>query len=150
MRPHDGAADAYRNRGNGTDDWQPSRVRSIEELPIALALLTVTGGDFEQSICGGANYGRDCDSIASMAGAIAGALHGDSVIRPAWITRIDEANRVDLGAVARDLMQVTIGLQQRESVEATLRSAAFARLSATDAGTIAPRARHDLPDGRGQ
>ncbi len=136
MRPHDGAADTFRDRGNGTDDWQPSRERSIEEVPLALAFLVVAGGDIEQAMCGGANYGRDCDSIASMAGAIAGALHGDRAIRPAWIARIDEANRADLGALAADLVGVARRLQRRQRAQATERAHAFARLGASgdDAG----------------
>lgn len=132
MRPYDGAAEIYRDRGNGTDDWQPSRERSIEELPLALAFLLITDGAFEQAVCGAANYGRDCDSIASMAGAILGALHGDTAIRPAWIARIDEANRVDLGAMARNLALVTERLQRRELAEALQRSEQFALLTATD------------------
>lgn len=140
MRPYDGAADIFRDRGNGTDDWQPSRERGIEELPLALAFLVVADGDFEQAVCGGANYGRDCDSIASMAGAIAGALHSDGVIRLAWIARIDEANRVDLGALAADLGGVARRLQQRQLAEAMERGHAFAHLGARgdDAGRDGP------------
>ena len=74
-------------RGNGSNDWQPSREHSIEKVPIALALLVVTGGDYEASIFAGTNYGRDNDSIAGSAGAIAGALHGAKAIRPAWIAQ---------------------------------------------------------------
>ena len=138
MRPYDGAADIFRDRGNGTDDWQPSRERSIEELPLALAFLVVADGDCEQAICGGANYGRDCDSIASMAGAIAGALHGDGALRPAWIARIDDANRTDLGALAVDLAGVAWRLQQRQLREVTERGHAFAHLGASGdaAGTV--------------
>ena len=91
--PFDGAADDFHNRGNGTDDWNPSRTHSIEEVPIALGFLVVTDGDFEQSIFGGANYGRDCDSIAGMAGSIAGALHGAKALRDEWIHRVNETNR---------------------------------------------------------
>jgi ADP-ribosylglycohydrolase len=130
MRPHDGAADSFRDRGNGTDDWQPSRERSLEELPLALAFLLIANGEFEQAVCAAANYGRDCDSIASMAGAIAGALHGDGVIRPTWTARIDEVNRVDIGAVARDLAALAERLQQRAFAEATTRAEEFARLGA--------------------
>jgi hypothetical protein len=52
----------------------PSRLHAIEELPIAVGLLLATGGDYEETVLGGVNYGRDSDSIASMGGALAGAL----------------------------------------------------------------------------
>jgi hypothetical protein len=101
IRPFDGSAeDGVRDRGNGTDDWGPSRLKSIEEVPVALGFLVVAGGEFEPAVFGAANYGRDNDSIAGMAGAIAGALHGDGAIRREWIARIDEANRVDLDPLA--------------------------------------------------
>ena len=96
MRPFDGAADDFHNRGNGSDDWNPSRTHSIEEVPIALGFLVVTDGDYEHSIFGGANYGRDCDSIAGMAGSISGALHGAGAIRSGWIQQVNEANRIDM------------------------------------------------------
>jgi ADP-ribosylglycohydrolase len=142
MRPFDGAANVFRDRGNGTDDWQPSRLRAIEELPLALAFLIIADGDFETAVCGAANYGRDCDSIASMAGAMAGAMHGEAVIRPAWIARIEEANRIDLGGVARDLTLLTQRLQRRALAEAQARAAAFARLGA-DQDAVAEPARVD-------
>jgi ADP-ribosylglycohydrolase len=137
MRPHDGAADIFRDRGNGTDDWQPSRVRGIEELPLALALLSIADGDYEQAVLGAANYGRDCDSIASMAGAILGALHGDTAIKPAWMARVDEANRVDLGALAANLAQAVARIQRRDHAEATQRAVEFATLVGGDTGVSA-------------
>lgn len=128
IRPYDGAAERFRDRGNGTDDWRPSRERSIEELPIALGFLIVAGGDFETSVFGAANYGRDNDSIASMAGAIAGALHGDRAVRPEWIARINEANRVDLNPLAEGLATLARTLQERQLDEATARNRIFAEL----------------------
>ena len=125
MRPHDGAAENMFDRGNGTDDWQPSRQRSIEELPIALGLLTVTDGDFEGSISGGANYGRDCDSIAGMAGAIAGTLQGAGTIRSAWIEQINSANRVDLRLIAEGLVDLATTQQQRQFEAARNRAEMF-------------------------
>lgn len=133
MRPLDGSAEDGRiDRGNRTDDWQPSRLRSIEELPVALGFLLVTGGDFERSLFGAVNYGRDNDSIAGMAGAIAGALHGDRVIRPAWIERINEANRVDLLPLADGLATLAQDLQRRQFTAAAARKAAFAQLLAAE------------------
>ncbi len=128
MRPYDGAADNFRDRGNGTDNWQPSRTHSIEELPIALGMLVVAGGNFEQSIFGGANYGRDCDSIASMAGAISGTLHGVQTIRPAWIQQVNTINRCDLTDLALGLAALASTLQRDQLERSRLREQAFARL----------------------
>ena len=118
-----------RDRGNKTDDWAPSRLKSIEEVPVALGFLIVANGDFEQSIFGAANYGRDNDSIAGMAGAIAGALHGDGVIRPEWIAQVNAANRVDLDPLARDLTRLAVTLQQEQLAAAQARQKEFAVLT---------------------
>jgi ADP-ribosylglycohydrolase len=132
IRPFDGSAeDGVRDRGNRSDDWAPSRLKAIEEVPVALGFLIVANGDFEQAVFGAANYGRDNDSIAGMAGAIAGALHGDAVIRPEWIVRINTANRVDLDPLARDLTALATELQRRQFTAAQTRSAEFAELAAS-------------------
>ena len=128
--PHDVGALEPLNRGNGTDDWTPSRMKSIEEVPVALGFLVVTGGDLKTSIFGGANYGRDCDSIAGMAGTIAGALHGFDAVPAHWVTAIDEQNRCDMRPLARDLAALAVKLAEQESVAAEEKSAMFAALAA--------------------
>lgn len=134
VRLFDGSAeDGVRDRGNKTDDWAPSRRKSIEELPVALGFLIVAKGDFEQAIVGASNYGRDNDSIAGMAGAIAGALHGDAVIRTEWIAQVNAANRVDLDPLARDLTALTTQLQQEQFAAAQARNREFEVLAGADA-----------------
>lgn len=128
IKPYDGAAEMPRMRGQGGNHWQPSREHSIEELPIALGFLVVADGDYEGSIFGGANYGRDNDSIAGMAGAIAGALHGARAIRPNWIEQINQANRIDLKPLALDLTALTHSLQQSQHEAAQARNQAFTEL----------------------
>ena len=128
IKPYDGAAEMPTMRGQGGNHWQPSREHSIEELPIALGFLVVTGGDYEGSIFGGANYGRDNDSIAGMAGAIAGALHGARAIRANWIEQINQANRIDLKPLALDLTALTHSLQQSQREAAQARNQAFTEL----------------------
>ena len=103
MRPYDGAAENMHDRGNGSDEWNPSRLKSIEEVPIALAMLKVTNGDLQKAIFGGTNYGRDCDSIAGMAGSIAGAMHGFEAVPTEWVEAIDRENHIDMRPMARDL-----------------------------------------------
>ena len=65
---------------------------SLEFMPVVPALLHLCGGDVNQSIIEGANFGRDCDTIGSLAGNIAGVLHGASAIRPEWIEQVEQAN----------------------------------------------------------
>ena len=129
IRPYDTATETKVGRGTpGANNWLPSREHSIEEVPIALGFLVVTGGDFEGSICGGTNYGRDNDSIAGMAGAIAGALHSAGAIRSTWMEQINSANRIDLAPIARDLANLTAKLQKRQVEEAQARTSAFSEL----------------------
>lgn len=129
MRKYDTSPDdAKSERGNGTDDWTPSRSHSIEEVPVALGFLVVTGGDFEGTIMGGTNYGRDNDSIAGMGGAIAGALHGIDALRPEWVKQINAANRIDLMPLAGDLADLTRALQARQLAAARSRQVAFEKL----------------------
>ena len=85
----------------------PSRLHSIEEVPIALGLLVATGGDYTETMLGGVNYGRDSDSIASMGGALAGAL-GSRVPRQ-WIDEIGAASRIDLEEPGFVMAEVAAG-----------------------------------------
>ena len=114
IRPFDTAPDVFRDRGNGTNDWTPSREHSIEEVPAALGLLLVTGGDFVSAVQASANYGRDCDSTAGMAGSIAGAMAPHTVPEH-WRRTVAEANRMDLDSLARGLAGLTLKLAQTEA-----------------------------------
>ena len=57
-------------------------------------LLLVAGGDFRAAVLGAVNYGRDADSIATMAGAICGALGGPDV-GAGGVGRDDRAGQPD-------------------------------------------------------
>jgi hypothetical protein len=79
-------------------------VFSLEIVPCALALSLVARGDPEQAIIGAANLGRDCDTIACMAGGLTGALHGASALPAAWAEQVLRLNpEPDLAKVAEDL-----------------------------------------------
>tara|TARA_A100001391_G_scaffold203992_1_gene198039 strand:+ start:1409 stop:2617 length:1209 start_codon:yes stop_codon:yes gene_type:complete len=86
--------------GRPTQNYQPSRFYSIEELPLALGFALVAHGDFRQAVEDGINSGRDTDSIGVMAGAILGAMHGEAVIDAGEATQIDTINRLDLAGEA--------------------------------------------------
>ncbi|MGW7438797.1 ADP-ribosylglycohydrolase family protein [Streptomyces sp. NPDC054849] len=104
VAPYDSVGPDYRTPS--LDARRPSRLHSIEELPIALGMLLIADGGYEASVLGAVNYGRDCDSIATMAGAIAGALGGEAVVPAVWAKQVAEASRLDLHAPARSLAAV--------------------------------------------
>jgi ADP-ribosylglycohydrolase len=87
--------------GVPTMAYQPSRLMSIEELPMALAFCLLREGDFRGAVEDSINSGRDTDSIGVMSGAILGALHGNTIIEPDVLAGIEHANRLDLRAAAR-------------------------------------------------
>jgi ADP-ribosylglycohydrolase len=116
--------------------YQPSRLGSIEELPLALGFALVNGGDFRRSIEDGINSGRDTDSIGVMAGAILGAMHGEAVIVEADRQTLDSANRFDLNSSA-DAFTTTVAnilLADRHARDAAerARDALFAEAPAAD------------------
>ncbi|WP_431642428.1 ADP-ribosylglycohydrolase family protein [Enterobacter mori] len=86
--------------GVPTMAYQPSRLMSIEELPMALAFCLLREGDFLGAVEDSINSGRDTDSIGVMSGAILGALHGNTIIEPDVLAGIEHANRLDLRAAA--------------------------------------------------
>ncbi len=63
-----------------------------ESLAIAFAFLALTGGNFEKTVIGCVNFGRDNDSSASVAGAIAGALFSVDNIPNQWVQMVESVN----------------------------------------------------------
>ncbi|MEV1007315.1 ADP-ribosylglycohydrolase family protein [Streptomyces sp. NPDC049881] len=104
VAPFDTVGPEYRQPSLGAR--RPSRLHAIEELPVALGMLLVGGGDFRETVLGSVNYGRDCDSIATMSGAIVGALHGEDAVPAEWSEEIARASRLDLRAPAGVLAAV--------------------------------------------
>ncbi|MEU3981796.1 ADP-ribosylglycohydrolase family protein [Streptomyces sp. NPDC026672] len=102
VAPYDTVGPDYRAPSLGAR--RPSRLHSIEELPVALGMLLIAGGDHRRAVLGSVNYGRDCDSIATMAGALAGAL--GSPVPEDWAKTVAEASRLDLWEPARALAGV--------------------------------------------
>ncbi|OLZ68142.1 hypothetical protein AV521_21790 [Streptomyces sp. IMTB 2501] len=103
VAPYDTVGPDY--RASSLVARRPSRLHAIEELPIALGMLLVSGGNHRHAVLGAVNYGRDCDSIATIAGALAGAL--GSPFPEDWAKTVAEASRLGLWAPARSLTEVT-------------------------------------------
>ncbi|WP_435056945.1 ADP-ribosylglycohydrolase family protein [Streptomyces sp. bgisy060] len=130
VAPFDTVGPDYRSPSLGAR--RPSRLHAIEELPIALGMLLVGGGDFRRTVLGAVNYGRDCDSIATMAGAIVGALHGESAVPSSWAKQVADASRLDLHAPARALAAVAREVFARDTALRRDHESAFAGLTGAD------------------
>ncbi len=89
--------------GVPSNHYTPSRVFSIEELPIALGYIVLNDGEFYNSINDGINSGRDTDSIGVMIGVILGAFHGSSIFSSESIEMINKKNKIDLYDVSERL-----------------------------------------------
>ncbi len=87
---------------------------SRETVSCAFALFHLAGGDPNKAVSYGANYGRDADTIATMAGALSGALQGASAIRPEWLRKVETHNRGQK-ELARRMMDVAL----RKAADAT-------------------------------
>jgi len=127
VRPFDSVGELYRQPAQ--DSRRPSRLRSIEELPVALGLLKVTGGDVRGCILGATNYGRDSDSIATMSGAIAGALGGESAVPAEWAEAVSTGSRLDLRAGGLAMAGVAREIFAADEADFRRRSAAMTSLS---------------------
>jgi ADP-ribosylglycohydrolase len=81
---------------------------SRETVPLTLALWWLGQGDVADCIIYAANLGRDADTIASMVGAMAGALRGAASIQADWVDKVRRVAAVDQEALAEDLARVAL------------------------------------------
>ncbi|MFD8415787.1 ADP-ribosylglycohydrolase family protein [Streptomyces sp. NPDC059650] len=127
VAPYDSVGPDY--RAPSLAARRPSRLHSIEELPVALGMLVVAGGAYEDAVLGAVNYGRDCDSTATMAGAVAGALSGGAAVPAGWAKQVAEASRLDLHAPAAALAAVAREVFALDRSRRRAHEAAFATIA---------------------
>jgi len=138
VEPFDSVGADYRNPDLGAR--RPSRLHSIEELPIALGFLVISRGDYRNAVLGAVNYGRDADSIASMAGALAGALNGIDAVPAEWRQGVASASRKDIEAPGRVMAAVAREVfaedkRRRRAAEAAFEELVVEGRRAADLGT---------------
>ncbi len=118
FKPYDTLEDEYRQQGD--DARKPSRLLSIEELPVALGMLVVSQGSYREGVLGGVNYGRDSDSIATMTGAISGALNGVAGIPQDWLSTVEKASHRDFSKSAALLVEIAREIRNKDQAHQTL------------------------------
>jgi len=128
IEPFDTVGPEY--RAPDMDARRPSRTKAIEELPVALGFVLLAGGDYTDAVLGAVNYGRDADSIATMAGAITGAIGGTASVPAQWREQVATASRLDISEPGRVLATLAAELHTQDAQRAAARAAARDRLAA--------------------
>ncbi|WLW55807.1 ADP-ribosylglycohydrolase family protein [Streptomyces sp. YU58] len=71
-----------------------------EAVALAFGAYAAADGDFTRAVLTAVNMGRDADTTAAVAGALAGATHGTSAIPTDWATAIGPARGSCLPSMA--------------------------------------------------
>jgi ADP-ribosylglycohydrolase len=78
-------------------------VMMVESAPAAVGIFVAAGGDPLECAAGGTNIGNDTDTIAAMAGAMAGAMHGFNALPEGMVETIMSVNEEDVPVLAEGL-----------------------------------------------
>lgn len=98
----------------GCDSGRPSRYFTAEEIPVAIGLLMYGDGSFTKTVEACVRYGRDCDSIASIACGLLGALHGPAVFPPSLVAASQHENQRNFQLLAEKLAKVSQDVFQKD------------------------------------
>lgn len=90
-------------------------VWTMEMIPAALSICLIAGEDTKQAIIGATNIGRDADTIAGIAGELAGALYGIDALPQEWVEKVLRLNPIpDMEQMAKDLTNLIIERNQSQ------------------------------------
>lgn len=78
---------------------------SRETVPAAFALALLARGDMVQAVEYSANFGRDADTIATIAGALCGATYDPKPVPASWANRLGSAAMGSAALLAQQLAQ---------------------------------------------
>lgn len=76
---------------------------ATEALSAAMGIFVAADGDPRDTIIAAASTGGDTDTIACIAGALAGALRGIDAVPADWVEQVEAANEVSLSDIAKDV-----------------------------------------------
>ena len=81
---------------------------AVESVPTAIGMFVASGGDVQKAMIGGANAGGDTDSIASIAGSIAGAFRGIKHVPADLYEEVESINKLGLKELASQLHKIAV------------------------------------------
>jgi len=90
------------------EDYIGSYLPAAETLPAAVGIFYACGGDPKLSLEIGASIGGDTDTVASVAGAIAGAYSGISRVPKDLLDLVEEVNNLGLQNYANRLTDLSL------------------------------------------
>lgn len=89
-----------------------------EATALAFGVFAAAEGRYVDAVLAGVNVGRDADTIAAMAGGMAGALHGSEAVPERWRARINRVRGHCIRAVAdTDLAELAAAIHASLSTE---------------------------------
>lgn len=77
-----------------------------EAVPSTFGIVAFAGSDLMQAIKMGVNIGNDTDTVATMAGAISGAMGGVSKVPTRFINLVDEVNDFRMFELASEIVRL--------------------------------------------
>jgi len=88
-----GAADVFDAReGLYADMLQYAAIDPQEVFALTFGIFAASRGDTEQAMIGGANIGRDADTISSLNGQLCGALNGIDSVPERWVKGLEASS----------------------------------------------------------
>ena len=86
-------------------DYVGTGLDPAESVAAAFGVVAAARGDATTAINAGVNIGGDTDTVASIAGAICGALHGIESLDQNLVRDVERVNGFNLESVARGLVK---------------------------------------------
>ncbi len=90
--------DIYRYIGAG--------VQISETVPTCLGIIKLAKGDPVETVKIAANLGGDCDTIAAIAGSMAGAIAGAEAFSRTWIEKLEKVNNINFDYYTEKLFNI--------------------------------------------
>ena len=105
------AADDFPGAVRAITDVTGSGLSISEAVPAAFGILVAADGDPFLTCVGGANAGDDTDTVACIAGSIAGALRGFSAVPRHLYDELEAVNHLELEHRAEAFTSLVLGAQ---------------------------------------
>lgn len=85
-------------------DLVGSGLHISEAVPAVFGIVVAAKGDLNEAIVGAVNIGSDTDTIASMTGAVLGALTGPGELKESYLELIEAVNDFHIEQMADDIV----------------------------------------------